>query len=61
MRKFAQENGCEENWETVIVKPGGVLKKDVLKFLPQAIMDYIGAISEYCPRTQDHYEGINCG
>ncbi|KAH6668965.1 nucleoside-diphosphate-sugar epimeras-like protein [Halenospora varia] len=49
MRKFAQENGCEENWETVIVKPGGVLKKDVLKFLPQAIMDYIGAIrSDEC-------------
>lgn len=49
MRNFAKENGCEESWETVVVKPGGVLRKDILKFLPQIIMDYIGAIrSDEC-------------
>ncbi|KAG9233749.1 nucleoside-diphosphate-sugar epimeras-like protein [Amylocarpus encephaloides] len=41
MKKFAKENGCEEYWETFIMKPGGVLKKDSVAFLNWAIPNCI--------------------
>lgn len=49
MRTFAEKNGCEESWETYIVKPGGILKKDVLtsvNLVLRPVMDCVGAISE---------------
>lgn len=51
MRNFAKENGCEESWETIVMRPSGVLKKDMFRFLNLAIADTIGFISEYCPQA----------
>lgn len=50
MRTFAEKNGCEESWETYIVKPGGILRKDALTSLNvvlRPVMDCVGAISEF--------------
>ena len=46
MRHFAKENGCEERWETIVMRPSGVLKKDRFRFLNLTIADTIGFISE---------------
>ncbi|TVY88112.1 hypothetical protein LAWI1_G002830 [Lachnellula willkommii] len=49
MRNFAKENGCEERWETIVMRPSGVLKKDRFMFLNPAIVDTIGFIrSDEC-------------
>ncbi|TVY41319.1 hypothetical protein LOCC1_G004942 [Lachnellula occidentalis] len=62
MRNFAKENGCEERWETIVMRPSGVLKKDRFRFLNLAIADTIGFISEHSfSRLQYHGDGINLG
>lgn len=50
MRNFAKENGCEESWETFVVKPGGVLQKDRVRSLNWALPQN-GIISEYFPSS----------
>ncbi|TVY28516.1 hypothetical protein LHYA1_G001918 [Lachnellula hyalina] len=52
MRHFAKENGCEERWETIVMRPSGVLKKDRFRFLNLTIADTIGLY---------HSDGIDCG
>jgi len=48
MRNYAKENGCEERWETFVMKPGGVLKKDLLRFLNWGILDSMMIRSDEC-------------
>ncbi|KAF4631604.1 hypothetical protein G7Y89_g6527 [Cudoniella acicularis] len=39
MEEFARENRCEDSWETIIMRPSAVLKKDSVSFLSWAIPD----------------------
>ncbi|TVY75984.1 hypothetical protein LSUE1_G007785 [Lachnellula suecica] len=49
IRTFAKENGCEDRWETIVMKPSGVLKKDRFTFLGEAVRDCVTIIkSDEC-------------
>ncbi|CAG8981133.1 hypothetical protein HYALB_00005848 [Hymenoscyphus albidus] len=47
LRLYAQENACEDIWQTYIMKPGGILPSSILPsmgFILRPVMDVVGAI-----------------